>query len=134
MILPAPHRKMPLLMLSLAAALALISGCSSSSQQHNGGIIIDRKGVDMVAYQADLEQCKAYAEEVSTGDKVAKSSASGAVIGGVLGAVVGNSRTAQKGAGAGAVTGGVKGYSQAEGEKHRVVRNCLKGRGYRVLN
>ncbi len=116
-------------------SLLLLAGCSSSStQQHNGGIIIDRKGVDMIAYQSDLEECKAYANQINTGDKVAKGTASGAVLGGVLGAVVGNSRTAQKGAGAGAITGGVKGYSQGEKEKQRVVRNCLKGRGYRVLN
>ena len=120
--------------LSLSLGAIALIGCTSPSQQHNGGIIIDRKGVDMVAYQADLEECKAYAEQVSTGEKVAKGTASGAVIGGVLGAVVGNSRTAERGAGAGAVTGGVKGYSEGEREKHRVIRNCLSGRGYRVLN
>ena len=116
-------------------SLILLAGCSSSrTQQHNGGIIIDRKGVDLITYQADLDECKAYANQVNTGDKVAKGTASGAVLGGVLGAVVGNSSTAQKGAGAGAITGGVRGYSQGEKEKQRVVRNCLKGRGYRVLN
>lgn len=120
--------------LTLTAAVFLLTACTSPSKQHNGGIIIDRKGVDMVAYQADLEECKAYSDEVSSGDKAARGSASGAVIGGVLGAVVGNSRTAERGAGAGAVTGGVKGYSEGEREKHRIIRNCLAGRGYRVLN
>lgn len=119
---------------AICLSAALLAGCSSSSQQHNGGVIIDTQGVDMAAYYTDLDDCKHYAEQVNAGEKVISSGAGGAVLGGVLGAVVGNSTTAAKGAGVGAVTGGAKGYSESEREKQRVIRNCLKGRGYRVLN
>ncbi|UWN48935.1 hypothetical protein ASALC70_01125 [Alcanivorax sp. ALC70] len=46
----------------------------------------------------------------------------GAVIGGVLGAIFGNSGTAGRMAG------------DAQQEKEQVLKNCMRGRGYRVLN
>jgi hypothetical protein len=58
----------------------------------------------------------------------------GAVVGGVFGAVVGNSNTAQRAAGGGAVLGAARSTGSVVRERDRVVRNCLLGRGYRVLN
>ena len=53
---------------------------------------------------------------------------------GAIGAITGNSSSAARGAGVGAVSGGAKGASQGEQDEVRVVKNCLRGRGYRVLN
>ncbi|HSG11988.1 MAG TPA: glycine zipper family protein [Gammaproteobacteria bacterium] len=106
----------------------LLAGCSSQR------IIIDRQGVDMSMYDRDLAECRRYAQEVPVGEEVAKGAVGGAVIGGVLGAIVGDSRTASRVAGAGAVTGGVRGGGRADNEKDRVVKNCLRNRGYQVLN
>ncbi len=97
-------------------------------------IIIDRKGVNMASYEADLADCRAYTEQVASGEKAVRGAASGAVVGGAIGAVVGGSSDAARGAGVGAITGGAKGISQGEQDKIRVVKNCLRGRGYRVLN
>lgn len=58
----------------------------------------------------------------------------GAVIGGALGAIFGNSSTAGRMASGGAVIGGAGKAGEAEQEKGQVLRNCLRGRGYRVLN
>jgi len=55
-------------------------------------------------------------------------------MGAVIGAVAGNHNTAQRGAGAGAIVGGLKGNKQARLEQERIVRRCLSGRGYNVLN
>ncbi|NIB43984.1 glycine zipper family protein [Pseudomaricurvus alkylphenolicus] len=119
----------------LCAAVAVgLSACIAPSEQHNGGIIIDRKGVDMQAYQNDLDECKVYAAEVSRAERAAEKGAKGAILGGAIGAIIGNSGTASRGAGVGAVTGGAGGFSQAEREQQRIIRNCLIGRGYRVLN
>jgi uncharacterized protein YcfJ len=107
---------------------ALLAGCSSQR------IIIDKQGVDMSMYNRDLADCRAYAEEVPAGSEAAKGAVGGAVVGGVLGAIVGDSRTASRGAGAGAVVGGVRGGGKADNEKDRVVKNCLRNRGYSVLN
>ena len=58
----------------------------------------------------------------------------GAVVGGVLGALLVNHETAERSSGAGAVLGGVKSNKRSRREQDRIVRRCLKGRGYRVLN
>lgn len=113
--------------LLLTAAL-LLSACSANK------IIIDREGVNEDRYQQDLASCQQYAEEVQTGKKVAGGAVGGALIGGAIGAILGDSRSAARAAGAGSVTGAAGGASRAAQEKTRVVKNCLRGRGYQVLN
>ncbi len=104
----------------------LASGCANEP-------IIDRRGVDPATYQADLAECRSYAAEVNTPVEGAKGGAVGAVVGGAIGAVLGNHHTAERGAGGGAVIGSTKGMTKAEERKERVMYNCMKGRGYRVL-
>lgn len=112
---------------ALGAAL-LLAACASSAP------IVDTQGVDMSRYNQDLAQCEAYAGQVNTGGEAGKSALGGAVVGALFGAIVGNSTTVAQGAGVGAVAGGAQGAVRGEGEKGQVVRNCLRGRGYRVLN
>ena len=88
----------------------------------------------MTRYAADKAECEQYAQEVRTGEKAARGAASGAVVGGAVGAIVGNSNTAARGAGVGAVSGGVRGIAEGSREEVQVVKRCLRGRGYRVLN
>lgn len=115
---------------SLALSVTLLSACTTTDE-----VIIDRKGVDMAKYAADKAECEQYAREVRTGEKAARGAASGAVVGGAVGAIVRDSTEgAVQGAGVGAVTGGVRGLSEGERDKVRVVKRCLAGRGYRVLN
>jgi outer membrane lipoprotein SlyB len=115
--------------------ILLAVGCSSQSGNvGSDGIIVDTKGVDMQQYYQDLQECRSYAAQVPVAEKTAKTAAGGAVIGGVVGAIVGDSSTAKKGAGVGAVTGAAKGAGSGYRERNRVVKNCLRGRGYRVLN
>ena len=115
--------------LAAVCASALAGGCTTTDE-----IIIDTKGVDMSRYQQDLAECRNLAGQVKTGEKAARGAASGAVVGGLIGAAVGNSDDAKSGAGVGAVSGGARGVSQGEREEQQVVKNCLRGRGYRVLN
>jgi outer membrane lipoprotein SlyB len=114
----------------LVVALFLVAGCTTTNE-----IIIDTKGVDMARYEVNKAECEAYAQEVRTGEKAARGAASGAVVGGAVGAIVrDSSEGAARGAGVGAVTGGARGVAQGERDKVRVVKRCLSGRGYRVLN
>ncbi|MFT5141126.1 MAG: outer membrane lipoprotein SlyB [Rhodothermales bacterium] len=108
--------------------LATIVACTTTNE-----IIIDQKGVDMSRYEDDLDDCEGYAEQVAIGKKAAKGSASGAVTGGAIGAVSKRS-DAGEGAAIGAITGGVKGLNEGEHMQLRVVKNCLRGRGYKILN
>jgi outer membrane lipoprotein SlyB len=113
----------------LLALLVIPAACTTTDE-----IIIDRKGVDMARYEQDLAECRGYASEVKTAEKGARGAASGAAVGGAIGAITDGSEGAAKGAGVGAVTGGARGLSQGERDEVRVVKRCLAGRGYRVLN
>ncbi|MAT91989.1 MAG: glycine zipper family protein [Halioglobus sp.] len=119
---------LPALVLS-AGLIALLAGCTTTDE-----IIIDEKGVNMTAYQQDLAECRQYSQGVKTGEKGARGAASGAVVGAAVGAIFGGGDGALRGGGAGAVTGGARGVSEGERDEVQVVKQCLRGRGYRVLN
>jgi outer membrane lipoprotein SlyB len=123
-------------LLGLALVAVITSGCANGSRGYGAPkqIIIDTKGVDMNAYYDDLGDCEHYARHVDVSAETTEGAVAGAVLGGVLGAVVGNHKTAERSAGAGAIVGGVKGNQRARHEQERIVRRCLSGRGYRVLN
>jgi len=107
-------------------ALAALAGCSSSPEP-----IIDTKGVDMSAYEVDLAECSEYASQVHTAEGVAKGAAGGAVVGAATGAISGD---ADRGAGYGSIWGATRSGLDADRDKQNVVKQCLRGRGYRVLN
>jgi outer membrane lipoprotein SlyB len=113
----------------LPVVILLCVSCTTTDE-----IIIDDKGVNMSRYEEDLKQCQGYSEQVAVGEKAAKGAASGAVFGGLIGAVGGGHHNAEQGAGVGAVTGGAKGLNEGDRQSVQVVKNCLRGRGYKVLN
>lgn len=112
--------------MAVAVLTVLVSACASHPEP-----IIDTKGVNMAHYEADLADCTAYGDQVHIEKGVAKGTAGGAAVGAATGAIFGE---AAKGAGVGAIGGGAKSARRGEDEKHRVVKNCLRGRGYKVLN
>jgi len=115
--------------LAVIIGALIIAACTTTDE-----IIIDQKGVNMSAYQTDLTECQAYAKQVKTGEKATKGAASGALVGGLIGAITGGSSGAVTGAGVGAVGGGARGVNKGQQSEVQVVRRCLSGRGYRVLN
>ena len=115
--------------LGVLILLSTITACTTTDE-----IIIDEKGVNMSAYRQDLAECKEYSSGVQTGEKTARGAASGAVVGGAIGAITGGGDGALRGAGVGAVGGGARGANQGERSEVQVVKRCLSGRGYRVLN
>ena len=119
----------------LVLVVCLLAACSSNRGiPGSTGIIVDTKGVDLKTYDQDLADCREFADEVPVGGKVLTGAVAGAVIGGAIGAVVGDSRTAQQVGGVGAIKGTVNGAGSGISERRRVVKSCLRGRGYRVLN
>ncbi|MCX2982001.1 glycine zipper family protein [Halieaceae bacterium IMCC14734] len=111
---------------ALALFLLALAGCQSHPQP-----IIDTKGVDMSRYESDLSDCQSYADQVRIEQGVAKGAVAGGAVGGATGAVLGD---AGKGAGVGAISGAARSAQMGEREKSQVLKNCLRGRGYRVLN
>ena len=112
--------------LAITIFLLALVGCQSHPQP-----IIDTKGVDMSRYEADLADCQGYADQVRIEQGVAKGAVAGGAVGGATGAVFGD---AGKGAGVGAISGAARSAQIGEREKSQVLKNCLRGRGYRVLN
>ena len=91
------------------------TGCASS-RPFVDEPIIDRKGVDMSRYYVDKAECDVFAKEVRTGEKVARGTVGGAVVGGAIGAIVSRGPdSAERGASVGAVTGGVLSFGQCGG-------------------
>ncbi len=108
--------------------VVLVSACTSDR------VIVDERYIDPELYEQDLAECRSYASQVPIGEEMAKGAAVGAAVGGLLGAVSGEHDGAGRGAGAGAVVGGTEKMLSASEEKALVVKRCMQGRGYDVLN
>jgi len=124
---------------AVGLSAATLFGCAYQQEQvyGAGNIVIDTQGVNMRQYQLDLADCKtmSMAARNDAGRRGVTRAAGGALLGGALGAIIGDtSSAAAAGAGAGALLGGVSGIGSAHSEQDYIARNCLRGRGYRVLN
>ncbi len=111
----------------LVAVFGLMTACSSAP-----GPIVDTKGVNMTRYHEDLADCEGYADQVRIERGVAKGAAAGGAVGAATGAILGESIGEY--AGVGAVAGGAKSAIHGDREKSQVVKRCMRGRGYKVLN
>jgi len=90
-------------------------------------------------FNSDLAYCQNLADQVPTANEAASQglagAAIGAVAGGIIGSLSGNFGTGlAAGAGLGGATGVARGGLTAEQEKRRVIDNCMRNRGYSVLN
>lgn len=95
--------------------------------------IVDTKGVDANKYNADLYECQQYAQQVSVGNQAAGGAVIGSLFGALLGAAIGGRDGMNVGARAGAVNGLAGGAANAATGQVSVVKNCMLGRGYKVL-
>jgi uncharacterized protein YcfJ len=118
----------PIGIATIAAALLVSAGCAGHRP------VVDMSGVDPQRYEADLADCQRYASERSPVRQAATGAAGGAVFGVLLSAAFGSDYSRNTGAAVGAVTGGASGAAHGGRAQVRIVRNCLAGRGYRVLD
>ena len=116
----------------VALSIGHLAGCAGPTGA-NYRPIADTKGVDLNRYEADLRDCQAYATQTAgAGESAATGAVAGALFGAILGAAAGvknNNRTAAVGAVTGAASAGVEG----EKNQRNIIRNCMGGRGYKVL-
>ena len=124
---------------NLITALFLItlSGCvanSSGSIFESSKPIIDTKGVNMSQFDIDLKECSVFSEDISTGKSIAKGAATGAAVGAVIEAITDDVRSRRDAIEVGAVSGGAKSGIRAVREKEQILKRCLRGRGYKILN
>lgn len=110
----------------IAILIATSFGCATYRP------IVDTKGVDMAAYESDLKECRSYAQQVDPGANAAAGAVGGAVFGVLVSALLGGSRN--YGAAVGATSGMSAGAGASARAQIAIVRNCMAGRGYRVLH
>lgn len=118
------HKFLPILVLSLFShALAA------------NEFTMDTKGVDMSGYYEDLQECKAFAEKKGVAGEAVSGALANAAVSAAIGVAVGNnSDWAGAGAKWGAIEGAANGAWAGYEGKRSLVRNCLLGRGYKVLD
>ena len=117
----------------LLPCVLLAAGCATMKDP--SGAIVDMQGVNPQQYEIDLAECRQYADEVPVAKHVGTAAAAGAVTGAVGGVLSGaNTSGIGQTAGVGAVYGGAAAGVSAVREHRYVLRECLRGRGYRVLN
>ena len=121
---------------TLGFAAVALAGCTATSQP-----IVDSKGTDPQQFANDKYECEQYADQANVAGDAAVGALGGAAGGAALGAITGAlvpGVSAGGGAALGAATGGVVGlgagaYSGVE-QKREIYRNCMRNRGYSVLN
>jgi outer membrane lipoprotein SlyB len=122
------------IVLTLILSTCFFYGCVANRP------IVDMRGRSQWAYENDFNECQKYADQVSTGTSVAAGAGAGAGLGALAGLIVGIAFNVNPGelAGFGAAIGGLQGAaaggSAAVQTKDNIVKNCMRGRGYNVLN
>lgn len=118
--------------LTLLACMALLAGCAGGPAHYS--VIVDHRGIDYNVYAVDMRECRQYADQVSVGGNAAAGAIGGALMGAAFGAIFGDSDLAMQVAGAGALYGAADGVVAGAAGKSGVIKNCMRGRGYNVLN
>ena len=88
----------------------------------------------MVQYELDLQECSAFSEDISTGKSIAKGAVTGGAVGAVIEAITDDERSWGDTFEVSAVSGATQSGIRATRQKEQIVRRCLRGRGYKVLN
>jgi uncharacterized protein YcfJ len=126
--------------LAFLSIIFLLSACAGRGV---GGYdpVVDPKSVrDASEYDRDAAECRALASEnTDTARSIAESGVISAAIGGGVGALLGlifgdTVEGLASGAVIGGVSGGVQGASASGQNYEAIFKNCLRGRGYSVLN
>lgn len=118
---------------SVIAAAALLGGCASTPGQYGTRYVpvVDLQGRDQNRYQQDLAECQALSEQ--RGD-TAQQAVAGAVAAALIGAILAPSGHRNNVAGRSALLGAGAGAGTAIQTQQDIVKRCLAGRGYSVLN
>ena len=116
-------------------AAPVLSGCATQNTGASYRPVIDTQGKDPVRLQQDLSECQAYAHQVSSAaERAAAGALAGALIGAVFAAAAGAKGYRNESAAVGALSGGLGAAAEGERDQRNIIRRCMSGRGYSVLN
>ena len=110
-------------------SIAMLAGCATSGANYVP--LVDMKGKDQQAFNADVIECQAYARQRMD---AASGAAAGAVAGALLGALIAPRGYRNLVAGHTAIGGAAGGALAANETQETITKRCLAGRGYNVLN
>ena len=130
-------------MLSIASVMVI-----AIQAAHANNVVVDMSQVqDYTQYQTDLQQCEGLAvqnqPDAPQREAVAGTAVRGAAVGATAGAISGGSgsKAAKKGAGIGVIAAASRNSrnrraasANASAQTDQIVKNCMRGRGYNVLN
>ena len=129
------------------SALACITVIGIGAAQATNVVVDMSQVVDYTVYQTDLQQCEGLAVQNQPSapqrEAVAGTAVKGAAVGAAAGAVSGGSgsKAAKKGAGIGVIAAASRNSlnrraasANASAQTDQIVKNCMRGRGYNVLN
>ena len=112
---------------------ALLGGCANTGAAYRP--MIDSGRGNVANYETDLRECQAYAAQVAgAADQAMAGAIIGALLGAAIGAAAGGNRYQRNAlSSVGAVEGAAGGAMAGETDQRNVIRRCLAGRGYSVL-
>lgn len=111
-------------LLAVLILIVLLAGCAYQP-------VVDQPSA---AYQSDLAACRAHAQQVAgPGTNAATGAAVGFGLGYLICSAMGGRDCSSVGRGV-AVAGAASGAGSGAQSEAQIVRNCLAGRGHRVLN
>ena len=129
----------------LSMASVMVIGIQTA---HANNVVVDMSQVqDYTQYQTDLQQCEGLAvqkqPDAPQREAVAGTAVRGPAVGATAGAISGGSgsKAAKKGAGIGVIAAASRNSrnrraasANASAQTDQIVKNCMRGRGYNVLN
>ena len=121
--------------LFLYVNLCFIIGCAQTDLSDRNDIaIIDTRGVDESVFKKDYSECSDFAKNIDLTERTLKQGAVAGATGAAVGAIIGGEEAAKKIGGSAAVLNAVEANLDGRSEQAKIIKNCLRGRGYKVLN
>ncbi|MEC7937677.1 MAG: glycine zipper family protein [Pseudomonadota bacterium] len=121
--------------LFLYVNLCFIVGCAQTDLSDRNDIaIIDTRGVDESVFKKDYSECSDFAKNIDLTERTLKQGAVAGATGAAVGAIIGGEEAAKKIGGSAAVLNAVEANLDSRNEQAKIIKNCLRGRGYKVLN
>ena len=121
--------------LFLYVNLCFVIGCAQTDLSDRNDIaIIDTRGVDESVFKKDYSECSNFAKNIDLTERTLKQGAVAGATGAAVGAIIGGEEAAKKIGVSAAVLNAVEGNLDGRNKQAKIIKNCLRGRGYKVLN
>ena len=115
--------------------LFFVVGCAQTDLSDRNDIaIIDTRGIDESVFKKDYSECSDFAKNIDLTERTLKQGAVAGATGAAVGAIIGGEEAAKKIGGSAAVLNAVEANLDGRNEQAKIIKNCLRGRGYKVLN